>query len=197
MNTENGKKTLCIEKKLCGTQKRKQNKPQRITNQTKQTHINKLSSSNAVTHSNINDINSCDASTDSWSQQTNIGHVANTTAERVVIELSSILTQRIMLEGTRCRVSKSTSRELIPCGRCEDHFFNFSRLNSHLKSRHKARPFTCTKCKKGFMSKTHLQHHERAVHLREHPYQCEKCGQTFGWNSNATRHRKVCGITKQ
>ena len=182
-----------VTQRPCGTRKRKQKQPQKVntTRLSKYTEPDSTTTENKYTETNHEVLDEPDNQHEN--DQNKNSHNANTPPIEEMAELTGVLTQRVLIEETWCRLSMLTSKELIPCGHCENHFFSFSRLILHQKKRHNIRPFFCVKCDKRFVSRAHLRGHESAIHARIAPYQCEKCGVAFRWQSSAGKHRKICG----
>ena len=67
-------------------------------------------------------------------------------------------------------------------------------LQFHILSRHTPddkKPWRCTRCPKGFISKLKLEEHVNGVHLGLKPNTCEMCGATFSHNANKLTHIKT------
>ncbi|KAF2691556.1 zinc finger protein 585A [Lentithecium fluviatile CBS 122367] len=79
---------------------------------------------------------------------------------------------------------------------CGQRFNRPCRLEAHLRSHNKERPFACTHdgCDKTFPRKDHLQRHLRSSHAeQERNFVCDwvGCGKSFTSNGRLKRHRDV------
>ncbi|XP_077529429.1 histone-lysine N-methyltransferase PRDM7-like [Haemaphysalis longicornis] len=91
-------------------------------------------------------------------------------------------------------------QERFPCETCGVIFLSRECLDRHMRDKHTEKPqrkFRCSQCsyssdnRKGFTLKGNLQRHQRAVHARERPHECEVCGQRFTLASDLARHRRL------
>jgi general transcription factor IIIA len=84
------------------------------------------------------------------------------------------------------------------CPTCSQRFNRPCRLETHMRSHSKERPFTCTErgCDKTFPRKDHLQRHLKNAHsdpVLERTYICDwhGCGKSFTSNGRLQRHKDV------
>ncbi|CAO2657449.1 Nn.00g035750.m01.CDS01 [Neocucurbitaria sp. VM-36] len=87
---------------------------------------------------------------------------------------------------------------VCPVEGCAQRFNRPCRLESHMRSHNKERPFACTEpgCDKTFPRKDHLQRHLKNAHsdpVVERTYVCDwkGCGKSFTSNGRLQRHRDV------
>lgn len=102
--------------------------------------------------------------------------------------------------GTR-RADSEARRQwnyVCPVASCGQRFNRPCRLESHMRSHNKERPFACTQpgCDKTFPRKDHLQRHLKNAHsdpVVERTYTCEwtGCGKSFTSNGRLQRHKDV------
>ncbi|XP_069482341.1 zinc finger protein 765-like isoform X2 [Ambystoma mexicanum] len=71
----------------------------------------------------------------------------------------------------------------------EDHSSQ-NGLIHHQRSDYRKRPFHCTKCKKSFIQKRHLNRH-LSIHTGERPYHCTECGKSFIQKQHFIGHQRV------
>ncbi|KAF1838782.1 hypothetical protein BDW02DRAFT_488163 [Decorospora gaudefroyi] len=84
------------------------------------------------------------------------------------------------------------------CPLCSQRFNRPCRLETHMRSHNKERPFTCTEpgCDKTFPRKDHLQRHLKNAHsdpVAERTFTCDwhACGKSFTSNGRLQRHKDV------
>lgn len=102
--------------------------------------------------------------------------------------------------GTR-RADSEARRQwnyICPVESCAQRFNRPCRLEAHMRSHNKERPFACTAagCDKTFPRKDHLQRHIKNAHgdpVIERSYTCEwkGCGKSFTSNGRLQRHKDV------
>ncbi|KAH7402497.1 hypothetical protein BKA66DRAFT_517791 [Pyrenochaeta sp. MPI-SDFR-AT-0127] len=87
---------------------------------------------------------------------------------------------------------------VCPVESCAQRFNRPCRLESHMRSHNKERPFACSEsgCDKTFPRKDHLQRHLKNAHsdpVVERTYTCdwEGCGKSFTSNGRLQRHKDV------
>ncbi|KAJ4374069.1 hypothetical protein N0V83_002808 [Neocucurbitaria cava] len=87
---------------------------------------------------------------------------------------------------------------VCPVDGCAQRFNRPCRLETHMRSHNKERPFACTEpgCDKTFPRKDHLQRHLKNAHndpVVERTFTCDwrGCGKSFTSNGRLQRHREV------
>ena len=95
--------------------------------------------------------------------------------------------------------------KIYSCLVCQQVFPTWSALLEHRKS-HKSnesdtttgdvvkRVYKCDECEKILSSRYSLQVHKRTVHQGLRPFECAKCGETFGHKHLMTRHCRTCQL---
>ena len=80
----------------------------------------------------------------------------------------------------------------MPCSTCGE-MFSDKRMRRHVMSKHASndeKPFKCTLCPKGFLTKITLQEHIN-THTGERPNICSFCGIGFVNHSNRRMHERT------
>ena len=81
--------------------------------------------------------------------------------------------------------------ERKPCPHCGQ---KVRLLDDHIMSVHtpdELKPFQCSECTKGFISKIQLKKHQMNVHLKLRPYKCRYgCDDSYNDSSNRNSHEK-------
>ena len=88
--------------------------------------------------------------------------------------------------------------EKRPCSTCGE-MFSDKRMRRHVMSKHASndeKPFKCTFCTKGFLTKVTLQEHIN-THTGERPNICSFCGIGFVNHSNRRMHERTVHLGHQ
>ncbi|KAI4653895.1 hypothetical protein J4E93_001663 [Alternaria ventricosa] len=100
--------------------------------------------------------------------------------------------------GTLRAESEARRQWNYVCPTCSQRFNRPCRLETHMRSHNKERPFICTEpgCDKTFPRKDHLQRHLKNAHsdpATERTFTCDwnGCGKSFTSNGRLQRHRDV------
>nr|XP_019962324.1 PREDICTED: zinc finger protein Xfin-like [Paralichthys olivaceus] len=83
-------------------------------------------------------------------------------------------------------VEHSTS-QLLFCRRCGVQFNEKEKLEEHMKSHIKEKPYSCPDCGKRFINESYIQIHQR-IHTGERPFLCSQCGRGFHTASSLKLH---------
>ncbi|XP_037620421.1 zinc finger protein 567-like isoform X1 [Sebastes umbrosus] len=88
--------------------------------------------------------------------------------------------------GESDAVEQSASQLLI-CRRCGIKFNDKEKLEEHMKTHIKAKPYSCPDCGKRFINESYIQIHQR-IHTGEKPFLCSQCGRGFHTASSLKLH---------
>ncbi|XP_040000904.1 zinc finger protein 37-like isoform X2 [Xiphias gladius] len=83
-------------------------------------------------------------------------------------------------------VEHSTS-QLLFCRRCGIQFSEKEKLEEHMKTHIKEKPYSCPDCGKRFINESYIQIHQR-IHTGERPFLCSQCGRGFHTASSLKLH---------
>ncbi|GLD63927.1 uncharacterized protein AKAME5_001549900 [Lates japonicus] len=83
-------------------------------------------------------------------------------------------------------VEHSTS-QLLFCRRCGIQFSEKEKLEEHMKTHIKEKPYSCPDCGKKFINESYIQIHQR-IHTGERPFLCSQCGRGFHTASSLKLH---------
>ena len=73
------------------------------------------------------------------------------------------------------------------CSQCDDMFAFITRLNSHFKSEHQGKNFTCNECNKNFRKTRLLSSHRRSVNKKLTARTCNECGKSIRLEQSFTK----------
>ncbi|XP_033943622.1 zinc finger protein 184-like [Pseudochaenichthys georgianus] len=76
---------------------------------------------------------------------------------------------------------------LLFCRRCGVQFSEKEKLEEHMKTHIKAKPYSCPDCGKKFINESYIQIHQR-IHTGEKPFLCSDCGRGFHTASSLKLH---------
>lgn len=79
------------------------------------------------------------------------------------------------------------------CSLCLVRFENSKSFRAHFRSKHKTAngQHECLVCHKNLSSKYSLNVHSKTVHLKEKPYSCDACGDSFSHKHLLARHKSA------
>lgn len=77
--------------------------------------------------------------------------------------------------------------QLLFCRRCGIQFNEKEKLEEHMKTHVKEKPFSCPDCGKKFINESYIQIHQR-IHTGEKPFLCSQCGRGFHTASSLKLH---------
>ncbi|XP_033181136.1 zinc finger protein 354A-like isoform X3 [Mastacembelus armatus] len=81
----------------------------------------------------------------------------------------------------------SPSSQLLFCRRCGIQFKEKEKLEEHMKTHFKEKPYSCPDCGKRFINENYIQIHQR-IHTGERPFLCSQCGRGFHTASSLKLH---------
>lgn len=76
---------------------------------------------------------------------------------------------------------------LLFCRRCGIQFSEKEKLEEHMKTHIKEKPYSCPDCGKKFINESYIQIHQR-IHTGEKPFLCSQCGKGFHTASSLKLH---------
>ncbi|XP_038590743.1 zinc finger protein 502-like, partial [Micropterus salmoides] len=79
------------------------------------------------------------------------------------------------------------SSQLLFCRRCGIQFHEKEKLEEHMKTHVKEKPYSCPDCGKRFINESYIQIHQR-IHTGEKPFLCSQCGRGFHLASSLKLH---------
>ncbi|KAF6717619.1 Zinc finger protein 175 [Oryzias melastigma] len=83
--------------------------------------------------------------------------------------------------------------QFLFCHRCGVHFQEKEKLEEHMKTHIKDKPYSCPDCGKRFINESYSRAEELKVHHRLHtgerPYQCGECGKSFIYRQGLRQHQ--------
>ncbi|XP_068177190.1 zinc finger protein 721-like [Antennarius striatus] len=77
--------------------------------------------------------------------------------------------------------------QLLFCRRCGVQFDDKEKLEEHMKTHVKEKPYSCPDCGKRFINESYIQIHQR-IHTGEKPFLCSQCGRSFHTASSLKLH---------
>ncbi|XP_031719050.1 zinc finger protein 37-like isoform X2 [Anarrhichthys ocellatus] len=80
-----------------------------------------------------------------------------------------------------------SAAQLLFCRRCGVQFTEKAKLEEHMKTHIKAKPYSCPDCGKRFINESYIQIHQR-IHTGEKPFLCSQCGRGFHTASSLKLH---------
>uniref|UniRef100_A0AAQ5XD98 C2H2-type domain-containing protein n=1 Tax=Amphiprion ocellaris TaxID=80972 RepID=A0AAQ5XD98_AMPOC len=82
---------------------------------------------------------------------------------------------------------EQSASQLLFCRRCGVQFNEKEKLEEHMKTHVKEKPFSCPDCGKKFINESYIQIHQR-IHTGEKPFLCSQCGRGFHTASSLKLH---------
>ncbi|KAJ7319461.1 hypothetical protein OS493_036230 [Desmophyllum pertusum] len=83
--------------------------------------------------------------------------------------------------------SSHTKKRPFKCSQCEKGFVSRFKLKIHLVSHSDERPFKCNQCEKAFKLSHHLKQH-MFCHTDERPFKCSQCEKAFKSSHRLKKH---------
>ncbi|XP_044043798.1 zinc finger protein 184-like isoform X2 [Siniperca chuatsi] len=80
-----------------------------------------------------------------------------------------------------------SSSQILFCRRCGIQFNEKEKLEEHMKTHVKEKPYSCPDCGKRFINESYIQIHQR-IHTGEKPFLCSQCGRGFHLASSLKLH---------
>lgn len=80
-----------------------------------------------------------------------------------------------------------SASQLLFCRRCGIQFSEKEKLEEHMKTHIKEKPYSCPDCGKRFINESYIQIHQR-IHTGERPFLCSQCGRGFHTASSLKLH---------
>lgn len=88
---------------------------------------------------------------------------------------------------------RKTHTDDLYCSLCLVRFETSKSFGAHVRSKHKpaSAQHECLTCLKKFSSKYSLNVHNKTVHLKEKPYSCDSCRESFSHKHLLARHKRA------
>ncbi|XP_071359872.1 zinc finger protein 850-like [Trachinotus anak] len=83
--------------------------------------------------------------------------------------------------------AEHSTSQLLFCRRCGTQFSEKEKLEDHMKTHIKEKPYSCPDCGKRFINESYIQVHQR-IHTGERPFLCSQCGRGFHTASSLKLH---------
>ncbi|XP_028270866.1 zinc finger protein 497-like isoform X2 [Parambassis ranga] len=85
------------------------------------------------------------------------------------------------------KADEHNASQLLFCRRCGIQFSEKEKLEEHMKTHVKDKPYSCPDCGKKFINESYIQIHQR-IHTGEKPFLCSQCGRGFHTASSLKLH---------
>ncbi|XP_037830602.1 zinc finger protein 37 isoform X2 [Kryptolebias marmoratus] len=82
---------------------------------------------------------------------------------------------------------EQTTSQFFFCRRCRIQFDDRDKMEEHMKTHIKEKPYSCPDCGKRFINESYIQIHQR-IHTGEKPFLCSQCGKGFLTASSLKLH---------
>ncbi|XP_017285000.1 zinc finger protein OZF isoform X2 [Kryptolebias marmoratus] len=82
---------------------------------------------------------------------------------------------------------EQTASKLFFCRRCGIQVNDRKKMEEHMKTHIKEKPYSCPDCGKRFINESYIQIHQR-IHTGEKPFLCSQCGKGFHTASSLKLH---------
>ncbi|XP_041790239.1 zinc finger protein 497-like isoform X2 [Chelmon rostratus] len=89
--------------------------------------------------------------------------------------------------GGESDTAEHSTSPLFFCRRCGIQFNEKEKLEEHMKTHIKDKPYSCPDCGKRFINESYIQIHQR-IHTGEKPFLCSQCGRGFHTASSLKLH---------
>ncbi|XP_070832693.1 zinc finger protein 37 homolog isoform X2 [Chaetodon trifascialis] len=89
--------------------------------------------------------------------------------------------------GGESDTAEHSTSQLFFCRRCGIQFDEKEKLEEHMKTHIKEKPYSCPDCGKRFINESYIQIHQR-IHTGEKPFLCSQCGRGFHTASSLKLH---------
>ncbi|XP_076583725.1 uncharacterized protein LOC143319043 [Chaetodon auriga] len=89
--------------------------------------------------------------------------------------------------GGESDAAEHSTSQLFFCRRCGIQFNEKEKLEEHMKTHVKEKPYSCPDCGKRFINESYIQIHQR-IHTGEKPFLCSQCGRGFHTASSLKLH---------
>uniref|UniRef100_A0A1A8NVA4 C2H2-type domain-containing protein n=1 Tax=Nothobranchius rachovii TaxID=451742 RepID=A0A1A8NVA4_9TELE len=89
---------------------------------------------------------------------------------------------------TEANTAKHSASQFLFCRRCGIQFDHKEKMEEHMKTHIKEKPYPCPDCGKRFINESYIQVHQR-IHTGERPFLCSHCGKGFHTASSLKLHK--------